>query len=159
MPTQFYSHHARALKYAQAEKVKAFIDGEPAEAEKIAGLSKRVGCIGYSRDTHHFYCLPLKGYNTRTYELRPHKAYGFECNCQGWQDSRRTWEAFIGEMEAIRPLLPISQWQRLKARLMAIGGNLRPPICSHVATLYEYFARQNQAKRQEAITIMLQKWE
>jgi len=29
-------------------------------------------------------CLPLKGYNTRTYSLKRHPVFNWQCNCQGW---------------------------------------------------------------------------
>lgn len=67
---QFYSRHAKELKYSQRHKSLKFL---------------KHGCIKYEKEKQAFLCLPLEGYNSTTYEMVRSKEFGFECDCQGFQ--------------------------------------------------------------------------
>ena len=150
----FYSHHAKKLLGSVGAKINAFVTEDPDERyiEQIPGLSERMGCVAYSRETKCHYVLPLKGYNKQTYEISHNKLYKFECGCQGWKKSRRIWEAFSMEMEAVRPLLPPHQFERHKAMMLALNSAFRPPCCSHCAAVYEYYARRSKILREAKLT-------
>jgi len=45
----------------------------------------REGCIEYSKEKKCYLCLPIKGYNKTTYEIKSLKDRQFECNCQFYQ--------------------------------------------------------------------------
>ena len=150
----FYSHHAKKTEGTVRDKINEFLTKEPDREiiEKIPGISERMGCIAYSKETKHFYCLPLKGYNTRTYEIEKHPAYKFECNCQGWQASKDIWEEFQREMESVAPLLHPHQFEHLKARIMQLSRSIRQPSCSHTGALFEYFAQKNNILREHKVS-------
>ena len=69
-----------------------------------------LGLVQYASDGR-FICLPIPGYNTRTYVMQ-RKEGGFVCNCQG----------FV-----------------MKARLLNQGLSPNPPFCSHLLALYHAF--------------------
>jgi len=111
---QYYSHLEKSLKQSQLYK-----------AEKFLALDR----IQYDTGKRVFVCLPIKGYNTRTYTLTRVKepwcylyadAEGnaherkveHECNCQFAQKCKREG---------------------------------KPPWCSHLLALHLWFDRRNKA--------------
>jgi hypothetical protein len=66
---QYYSHHYLELAQSQRHKAECFV---------------RLGKIVYEPSEKIFLCLPIQGYNTRTYRLVPREGK-VECNCQGYQ--------------------------------------------------------------------------
>ena len=42
----------------------------------------RENCIVYSKEKKCYQCLPIKGYNKTTYDLKANKDKTFECSCQ-----------------------------------------------------------------------------
>lgn len=65
-------------------------------------------CIVY--ENGKFYCLPLKGYNTRTYELTCNKVTEeWDCNCQGAQLKRRK-----GEPIMCSHILALKLWFKMR---------------------------------------------
>lgn len=111
----FYSNHARALIGKTDDKIRRILTQ---------------GCIEYDKENKVFLCKPImqnngKPYNSTTYMIERHKAFGFSCDCQGWQSKFRKHEAD-----------PI---------------NMPSPYCSHVAALYEYLARQHKDRREMRI--------
>ncbi|MCK9602987.1 MAG: hypothetical protein M0R66_01190 [Candidatus Omnitrophica bacterium] len=145
----FYSHTARKLQGTVGDKIEAFLSGEPDAGlvEQFPGLSERQGCVAYSQETKNHYLLPLTGYNTRTYTIRRNRDYKFECNCQGWQESKETWEAFCKELELIKPHLHPGAFLHLKFRLIEITRRTHPPMCSHVASVIEHYARRHRKQK------------
>lgn len=78
------------------------------------------GALAYDQQEKCFYCRPIrqlngKPYNSTTYEIHRHPAYAWSCNCQGW---------------------------RTKLRKHLQDPNAPAPGCSHIAALYESFARK-----------------
>lgn len=154
----FYSHHAQKLIGTVGDKIEAFLTGEPdeeiiqklIEKGKLPGISERMGCVAYSKETKCFYLLPLKGYNTRIYTISRDKEHKFKCNCQGWAHSREIWKTFTQEMESVKPLLHPHQFEHHKAQMSALG-RIHPPSCSHVGTVFEYFARRHRMVQEERI--------
>lgn len=73
---QFYSHHAKDLKYTQRNKVLKFLENQ---------------CIEYVGD-NVFICKPISGYNKRTYTLVKESTGEFSCNCQFYVMNRRKGE-------------------------------------------------------------------
>lgn len=104
----FYSEHARAMQGSTAGKIKAILAQH---------------AIEYDRENKEFICKPIlqadgKPYNSTTYRLKSHKAFGFSCSCQGWTTKFN--------------------------KHMADPINAAAPGCSHVAALYEFLKRQHQ---------------
>lgn len=89
---QFYSHLEKSLKQTQINKARKFLENN---------------CIQYDVTRKLFFCLPLQGYNTRTYELTRAKGTdcGFECNCQFSQKQKRE-----GRNPACSHILTLHLW-------------------------------------------------
>lgn len=67
---QYYSHHAQELKHTQQHKIDKFLEH---------------GCIVYDNVEKCFKCLPIPGYNSRTYVLLNKTVdKSFICTCQGF---------------------------------------------------------------------------
>lgn len=62
---QYFSHHAGELKHSQQHKIQKFIEHD---------------CIQYAGDGV-FQCLPIPGYNTRTYCMTKGTNGEFLCTC------------------------------------------------------------------------------
>ena len=60
---------AQRLEHPQKNKIAKFINA---------------GCIEKVNNDHYI-CKPLKGYNTRTYDMRRTPNGDFKCNCQGYK--------------------------------------------------------------------------
>lgn len=113
---QFYSHHAKELKYSQQQKIKKFLEYD---------------CIKYDSIKKEYLCLPIPGYNTRTYTLKWNKELKeFECNCQGFQTKMKKYL-----------LDPITAPK---------------PSCSHIGALYEHFAVLHKQRRETNAYLGLQ---
>jgi hypothetical protein len=97
---------------------------EGSTGEKIRRLVEEQR-IEYSSEDKCFYIHPIEGYNTRTYTVKADKEFGHRCNCQGFVTRERKFR------EA-----PETQ---------------KPPGCSHVAAVYEYFSRMHRARRDEKV--------
>lgn len=113
----FYSAHARELQGSTGAKIKAILAQNAIEYVREEG-------------NNHFICKPIKApngeaYNSTTYILKSHKAFGFSCSCQGWQSKLR--------------------------KHMADPINMPAPGCSHVAALYEHLKRQHLSVVREKV--------
>ena len=77
-------------------------------------------CLDYSKESKHFFCKPLKGYNKTTYTMKALKGGFFECDCQGYVTKRRARDKFFEEENP--------------------AGNPPPqPTCSHIIALFLAF--------------------
>src|SRR3990167_611267 len=63
---QYFSHHTQEYMQSQSHKAKKFVEHN---------------CIRYIGDGS-FECLPISGYNTRTYLIKKGANGEFNCNCQ-----------------------------------------------------------------------------
>ncbi len=88
---QFYDHELRALKHPWISKVKKWLEYD---------------CI-VVRSNDRAQCLPLLGYNTRTYEIVRGANFTWACNCQGFGK-----RANCSHVEALK----------LKLKFMAVPG-------------------------------------
>ena len=75
------------------------------------------GCITYNKEKKCYECLPIKGYNKTTYEMRSLGNQQFDCNCQFYQRvvMRQKIEGLIcSHICALFLQLKIWNWQRRK---------------------------------------------
>jgi len=70
---QYYDHVRGELKHSQEYKAKKFLAHD---------------CIQYDYDNKVFQCLPIEGYNTRTYTLERIEGR-YQCNCQGYAKAKK----------------------------------------------------------------------
>lgn len=74
---QFYSHHAKELKYPQQYKIMKLLEHN---------------CIQYDPLLKQWFCNPIPGYNSSRYAFTQSKELGqFECDCQGFQKMLRAY--------------------------------------------------------------------
>jgi hypothetical protein len=116
----FYSAHTRELQGTTRNKIVAIIAQD---------------AIEYDKENKCYICKPIKQrdgkpYNSTTYRMPSHKAFGFQCDCQGWQSKFK--------------------------KHMADPINNGAPGCSHVAALYEFLKRRNMSIRTEKVAVGMQ---
>lgn len=110
---QFYSSKTKNLSKTQVEKALKFVE---------------LGKIVYDQLNKRYLCLPIDGYNTRTYELEraPENHWGWRCNCQGWVSKSKKETVILSEG-------------------VAMPGP-EGAFCSHVHALHFNFSAINKAR-------------
>ena len=74
-------------------------------------------CIEYSKEKKCYLCLPIKGYNSTTYELKSLPNQEFECNCQFYQRVVKKKDIpglICSHICALKMQLKIWNWNRRK---------------------------------------------
>ncbi len=96
----YYSHHAKEVKGSSLNKAQKFLE---------------LGLVEWDSVTKMFNVLPIKGYNTRTYDIEK-KATGFECNCQCCQTKikKGEYDPDTSDIAACSHILAVYLWLKIK---------------------------------------------
>ena len=87
---QYYNLYERCLAYPQSYKIRRLLE---------------LNRIQPGDELGEWVCLPVPGYNTRTYTMTPNHHFhcGWECNCQGFQSKvRKGKEPHCSHINALR---------------------------------------------------------